>query len=171
LGGYNSYNSKVTQHYTSSFHQSDAFHGTQTLDDTLTTKNSLIQTNFYLMYLINSRSSVKCYLKAGISYNFSVNTDNSLNESYYGTTETVTNGNPPVAGSVQNSAPIIELKKSYLVPLFGVGMIYGRNTLEFSYWLPADIGGEPIGIQGSPSQAFKISSMSLSYYFSVFRTK
>ncbi len=170
--GYNSYNYKVTQNYTTSFYESDAFHGTQTLDDTLTTKNSLIQTNFYLMYLINPRSSVKCYLKAGISYNFSLNTDNSVVEKYSGTSSTVKNGNPPVEGIIRNDgAPIIQLKKSYLVPLFGIGMIYGRNTLEFSYFLPADIGAEPIGTLGFPSQAFKISSMSLSYSFSVFRTK
>jgi hypothetical protein len=169
--GYNSYNSELKGHNTSSFYESDAYHGTATFDDTLTTKNSLIQTNFYLMYLINPLSSVKCYLKAGFSYNFSLNTDNSVDEKYSGTSVTVRNGNPPYEGSFQDAGSIILLKKSYLSPLFGIGMIYGRSTVEFSYYLPADIGGEPIGIQGTPSQAFSISSMSLSYSFSVFRTK
>ena len=81
------------------------------------------------------------------------------------------NGNPPVESKFQNGGSLIELKKSYLAPLFGVGMTYGRSTIEFSYCLPADIGGQPIGIQGISGPAFKISSMSLSYSFSVFRTK
>jgi hypothetical protein len=169
--GYNSYNCKLTEHSTSSFYESVNYNGTSTIDDTLTTKNSFIQTNFYLMYLVNPLSSVKCYLKAGISYNFSLNTDNSVDEKYSGASVTVRNGNPPVESSIQNAGSIIQLKKSYLAPLFGVGMTYGRNTLEFSYYLPADIGGQPIGLQGTPSQAFKISSMSLSYYYSVFKTK
>jgi len=114
---------------------------------------------------------VKCYLKAGISYNFSLNTDNSVDEKYSGASETVRNGNPPYESSFQSGGSIIQLKKTYLTPLFGIGMIYGRSTVEFSYYLSAEIGGEPIGLQGTPSQAFKISSMSLSYFFSVFRTK
>jgi hypothetical protein len=170
--GYNSYNLERTEHSTSSFYESDAYHGTTTFDDTLTTKNSLIQTNFYLMYMINPLSSLKFYLKAGISYNFSLNTDNSVDEKYFGASVFVRNGNPPVTSPVENPGnSLIQIKKSYLTPLFGIGVAYGRNTLEFSYYLPAEIGGEPIGIQGTPSQAFKISSMSLSYSFSVFRTK
>ena len=124
------------------------------------------------MYVVNPLSSVKCFLKAGISYNFSLNSDNSVDERNAGTSVSVTNGNPPVQSNFKNSnSNLVILKKSYLAPVFGAGMVYGRNTLEFSYYLPADIGGEPIGILGTPSQAFKISSMSLSYYFSVFRTK
>jgi hypothetical protein len=169
--GYNSYNCDLKEHNTSSFYESVNYNGTSTYNDTLTTKNSFLQTNFYLMYLINPLSSVKCYLKAGISYYFSKNTDNSVDEKYSGTTEIVTNGNPPAEGAVQNNGSVVQLKKSYLVPLFGIGMVYGRSSLEFSYYPPADIGGEPIGLQGAPSQAFKISSMSLCYYFSVFRTK
>ena len=146
--GYNSYNCELTGHNTSSFYESDNYNGTSTFNDTLTTKNSLIQTNFYLMYLINPLSSVKCFLKAGISYSFSLNTDNSVNENYSGTSETVTNGNPPNESTFQNSGSLIHIKEKLLAPLFGVGMIYGRSTLEFSYYLPADIGGQPIGIQG-----------------------
>jgi len=169
--GYNSYDCKLTGHNTSSFYQSDNYHGSAAYDDTLTTKNSLIQTNFYLIYLINPLSPVKCYLKAGISYNFSLNSDNSVDEKYSGTTETVTNGNPPTHAVIQNSGTIIPIKKSYLAPLFGAGINYGRSSLEFSYYLPTDIGSQPIGVQGTSSQDFKVSSMSLSYYFSVFRTK
>ncbi len=123
------------------------------------------------MYLVNPLSSVKCYLKAGISYNFSLNTDNTVYEKYSGTSSTVMNGKPPVEAVLQNAGTIIRVKKSYLSPQFGIGMIYGRSALEFSYFLPADIGGEPMNAEGTPSQAFKISSMSISYYFSVFRTK
>ena len=124
------------------------------------------------MYVVNPLSSVKCFLKAGISYSFSLNPENTVDEKNAGTEVSVTNGNPPNTSSFKNSsANLLILKKSYLVPLFGAGMVYGRNTLEFSYYLPAEIGGEPIGILGTPSQAFKVSSMSLSYYFSIFRTK
>jgi hypothetical protein len=170
-GGYNSYKCKLTEHSTSSFYQSVNYNGTSTLDDTLTTKNSLIQTNFYLMYLINPLSSVKCYLKAGISYNFSLNTDNSVDEKYSGTSETVRNGNPPVKSDIQNAGYLILLKKNYLAPLFGIGMIYGRSTMEFSYYLPANLGSEPNDVLANSGPAFKISSMSLTYSFSVFRTK
>ena len=170
--GYTSYRCERTEHNTGNFYASDNWYNTVDFNDTLTTKNSLIQTNFYLMFVINPLSSVKCFLKAGISYNFSLNSENSVDEKNAGTEVSVTNGNPPYESSFNNpSANLINLKKSYLVPLFGFGMAYGRNALEFSYYLPADIGGEPIGPQGVQSQAFKISSMSLSYYFSVFRTK
>ena len=169
--GYNSYDYKLTEHSTKSFYESVNYNGTSTIDDTLTTKNSLIQTNFYLMYLVNPLSSIKFYLKAGISYNFSLSTDNSVDEKYSGTSMTVMNGNPPVQSNIQNGGSIIQLKKSYLAPLFGIGATFGHSTLEFSYFLPADIGGQPIGIQGTPSASFNISSMSLSYYFSVFKTK
>jgi hypothetical protein len=169
--GYNSYNCELTSHTTSSFYQSDNYHGTATFDDTLTTKNSLIQTNFYVMYLINPLSSVKCYLKAGLSLNFSFNEENSVNESYSGFTKIVANGNPPVENAIQGSGILILLKKRYLAPMFGLGMSSGRSTLEFSYCLPVDIGSQPISIQGNSGPAFNISSMSLSYYISVFRTK
>lgn len=169
--GYNSYNCKLTEHSTSSFYESAAYNGTSTFNDTLTTKNSLIQTNFYLMYLINPLNSVKCYLKAGISYNFSLNTDNSVNENYTGTSETVRNGNPPVESNIQNGGYLILLKKGYLAPLFGIGMIYGRSTLEFSYYLPSDLGSEPNDMLANSGPPFKISSMLVSYSFSIFRTK
>ena len=170
--GFNSYNIERAEHTTGSFYESDNWHSTTDFNDTLTTKNSLIQTNFYLMYVINPLSSVKGFLKAGFSYNFSLNSDNAVYEKNAGTEVSVTNGNPPYESSFKNpNANLINLKKTYLVPLFGVGIVYGRNTLEFSYYLPAEIGGEPIGPQGVQSQAFKISSMSLSYSFSVFRTK
>ena len=55
--------------------------------------------------------------------------------------------------------------------MFGVGMIYGRSSLEFSYFLPVDIGSVPSDIYADSGPIFKISSMSLSYHFSVFRTK
>lgn len=170
--GYNSYNCVRTEHNTGNFYASDNWHSTVDFNDTLTTKNSMLQTNFYLMYVVNPLSSVKCFLKAGISYSFSLNPENTVDEKNAGTEVSVTNGNPPNTSSFKNSsANLLILKKSYLVPLFGAGMVYGRNTLEFSYYLPAEIGGEPIGILGTPSQAFKVSSMSLSYYFSIFRTK
>jgi len=169
--GYNSYNLELKAHDTTSFHQSNNYYGSSIFDDTLTTKNSLIQTNFYLMYLINPLSSVKCYLKAGLSFSFSMNTDNSVYKSYSEISTTVRNGNPPTVSTWQNSGPIILLKKKYLAPMFGVGMIYGRSSLEFSYFLPADIGSVPSDIYADSGPAFKISSMSLSYHFSVFRTK
>ena len=170
--GYNSYNCELKEHNTGNFYASDSWHSTATFNDTLTTKNSLIQTNFYLMYLVNPLSSVKCFLKAGISYSFSINSENSVGEKNSGTDVVVTNGNPPKESTFRNfNSSLILLKKSYLTPLFGVGMTYGRNTLEFSYFLPSDIGSEPSNIDGTSGPAFKISSMSLCYYFSVFRTK
>jgi hypothetical protein len=169
--GYNSYNLDLKAHTTSSFHESNAYYGSSIIDDTLTTKNSLIQTSFYLMYLVNPLSSVKCYLKAGLNFNFSLNTDNSVDESYTQTSMIVRNGNPPAESIWQNSGPIIQLKKKYLAPMFGVGMTYGRSTLEFSYYMSADIGSEPNDAFADSGPSFKISSMSLSYYFSVFRTK
>jgi hypothetical protein len=169
--GYNSYNCKLTQHSSNSFYNSVNSNGTSTFDDTLTTKNSLIQTNFFLEYLINPRSSVKCYLKAGLSLNFSFNEENSVNESYSGITKIVANGNPPVENAIQGSGILILLKKRYLAPMFGLGTSFGRSTLEFSYCLPVDIGSQPISIQGNSGPAFNISSMSLGYFFSVFRTK
>lgn len=169
--GYNSYNCKLTGHSTSSFYESVNYNGTSTFDDTLTNKNSFIQTNFYLMYLVNPLSNVKCYLKAGISYNFSLNTDNSVNENNTGTSVTVRNGNPPVESKIQNGGYLILLKKSYMAPQFGIGIIYGRSTLEFSYYLPSDIGSEKNDLYGDRGPVFKISSMLLSYYFSVLRTK
>jgi hypothetical protein len=169
--GYNSYNGKLTEHTTNSFYVSAANNGTSTYDDTLTTKNSLVQTNFYLMYMINPLSRVKCYLKAGISLNFSLNTENSVNESYSGFTKIVQNGNPPVQNAIQNSGIIIPLKERYLTPLFGIGVNFDRSTLEFSYCLPADIGSQTKGPEGESGPAFKISSMTLSYSFSVFQTK
>jgi hypothetical protein len=124
------------------------------------------------MYVVNPLSSIKFYLKAGISYNFSPNSDdNPVNETSKGTTVTVRNGNPPVQSNFQDGGTVVQLKKSYLTPLFGIGTTFSRSTLEFSYYLPADIGGQPIGLQGTPSQSFNISSMSLSYYFSVFKIK
>jgi hypothetical protein len=169
--GYNSYNLDLKAHTTTSFHESDAYYGSSIIDDTLTTKNSLIQTNLYLMYLINPLGSVKCYLKAGLNFNFSLNTDNSVYESYSSTSTIVRNGNPPGVSTWQNSGAIIQLKKKYLAPLFGAGVTYGRSTLEFSYYMPADIGSEPNDAFADSGPVFKISSMSLSYYLSVFRTK
>ncbi|HEX3080091.1 MAG TPA: hypothetical protein VHQ04_06495, partial [Puia sp.] len=130
--GYNSYNCERSEHNTGSFYQSDNWHSTVDFNDTLTTKNSLIQTNFYVMYVVNPLSSVKCFLKAGISYNFSLNSDNSVDERNAGTSVSVTNGNPPVQSNFKNSnSNLVILKKSYLAPVFGAGMVYGRNTLEF----------------------------------------
>lgn len=170
--GYNSYQYELRKSGTGGFYESDAYHGTATFGDTVSTKNSLIQTNFYLMYLINPLSTVKCYLKAGISYNFSLLSDVAVYEKNSGTTSTVRNGNPPEEGSFQRGySPIILLQKNYLAPLFGIGVITGRHTLEFSYYLPADIGAVPTDISGLPGPAFEISSMSLCYYFSLFGTK
>ncbi len=169
--GYNSYNCKLTQHSANSFYNSVNSNGTSVFDDTLTTKNSLIQTNFFLEYLINPLSSVKFYLKAGLSLNFSFNEQNSVNESYSGVTKIVANGNPPVENAIQGNGILILLKKRYLAPMFGIGTTIGRSSLEFSYCLPVDVGSQPLGAQGTLSGSFNISSMALCYYFSMFKTK
>ena len=170
--GYNSYNCKSTNSGETSFYQSVNYHGSRTYDDTVTTKNSFIQTNLYLMYLINPLNKMKFYIKAGINYSFSLNVDGSINEKNSGTTSTVTNGNPPVAGSFQNSSHgIIPIKKNYLTPMFAIGVIKERHTLEFSYYLPSDIGKNISNINGSTGQSFKISSMTLYYYYSLFPIK
>src|SRR5206468_3773018 len=112
--GYNSYNCERSEHNTGNFFQSDNWHSTVDFNDTLTTKNSLIQTNFYVMYVVNPLSPVKCFLKAGISYNFSLNSDNSVDERNAGTSVSVTNGNPPVQSNFKNSnSNLVILKKSY----------------------------------------------------------
>jgi hypothetical protein len=170
--GYNGYQYNVGKAFKDSFYQSQYYHGTEAYNDTMRMKNSMIQTNFYLMWLVNPLGNMNCYLKAGISYNFSLNTDVSINESNAGTTSTVRNGLPPVPDSFQNSEHSINaLKKNYLAPLFGIGLIHGRHTLEFSYFFPADLGSEVNSTDGSFGPAFKISSMSLAYHFTVFSTK
>jgi hypothetical protein len=170
--GYSSYKGEVKGPGVGNFYASENWHSTSHFNDTLTTKNSLMQTNFYLMYVVNPLSTVMGYVKAGVNYSFSLNTPNQIIEKNSGTESVVTNGNPATESSFQAAAHSInDLKNSYLTPMFGVGMIVGRSTLEFAYYLPAELGGEPNGTLGTSEPSFKVSSMSLSYYFSVFRTK
>jgi hypothetical protein len=168
--GYNNYNLRITKSGTASYYESSNYYQDVVYDDTLTLKNALIQTNFYLMYLINPLSEVKCYVKAGINCNFPLNGDVSVNEKNAGTTLGVLNGNPPTTGSFRNDdQPVIYLKGTYLTPLFAAGINTGRHTLEFSYYLPSDIADKRTTFAGRVDRTFRISSMTFCYYYTLFR--
>jgi hypothetical protein len=167
--GYNAYNRSITQSGSLTHTASAAFYSTTTYDETLTIKNSLLLTNIYFMYLVNPLGKIKAYVKTGLNYNFSISGNIDVTSTFKGFTSGIMNGNTPFQGSEQGSISLITLEKNYLAVLFSAGIVTGRSRLEFSYWPPTDIA-KPSGdiLGGTTKTYFKIGSMALYYYFSLF---
>jgi hypothetical protein len=167
--GYNAYNRSITQSGSITHNVSAAYYYTTTYDETLTVQNSMLLTNIYFMYLINPLDKIKAYVKTGLNYNFSISGNIDVISTYKSTTSGIMNGNVPFQGGEQGSISMITLEKNYLAVLFSAGIETGRSRLEFSYWPPVNIA-KPSGdiLGGTTKPNFKIGSMALYYYFSLF---
>ena len=120
---------------------------------------------------------MKVFVKAGVNYNVSVGNNKEVTSTYTSSTSGVKNGNYPFQSTSNRSVSPVLLKGSYYVPLFSARFICGRSKLEFSYW-PATNIEEPTTVEptayigGTVSNpTFKVGTLGLLFYFSLFQTK
>lgn len=171
--GYNGFNRTISDSGSNYHAESAAFYYTTTYDETITVKRSMLLSNFYVMYLFNPLSKVKVFAKAGLNYNFSIGNNSGVVSTFTSGTRGIMNGNVPFKDSANSSLTIYSLKSGYLAPVFSTGVISGRSKFEFTYWPPVSIS-DPLDIYGfniSGNTFFKLGSMGIFYYFSLFSSK
>jgi hypothetical protein len=125
----------------------------------------VIAANLYGMYLINPLSKINVYVKAGINYNMTVGKDPNVYFSTKGTEVYNNNGVITVTETGYSpNAVLIELQKYYPSVLASVGVIQGRQKLEFCYFSHTGIGNPDL-------YSFSVGAMGLYYYFTMYSTK
>jgi hypothetical protein len=120
---------------------------------TLTSTNSLIQSDLYLMYLFNPLSKTNFYMKGGVGINNSVNSDMNVYR----------NGTRPVIET--------NVSKNFISYMISAGVIMGRSTFEFSFSPYTQLADAGNTTYGPPDKNFKLSTMAVYYYFSLFPWK
>jgi len=120
---------------------------------TLTSANSIIQSNLYLMYLFNPLDKTNFYMKGGVGYNNSVNTDMNIYR----------NGTHPVIET--------NVSKNFISYMLSAGVSMGRSSFEFSFSPYTQLADPGNTTYGPPGKNFKLSTMAVYYYFSIFPWK
>jgi hypothetical protein len=166
--GYNGYNGKLITSGTINHVESAAYYWTTTYNDTVTVRNSLLVSNIYIMYFLNPLSHVKVYLKVGVNYNFSFSNNIDVLTQNTSSTTGIKNGNVPFQSNSAGNHSLVTIKKGYLSFLTSVGVTEGRHTLEFSYSPNAEIADPGNYLFAPFKKSFKIGSMAVYYYFSLF---
>ena len=166
--GYNGYNETIQQSGTNTTNVSANYYYTTTYHDTMTLKNSYIQSNFYIMYVINPLSRINLYVKAGVNYNFSTTSDRDVISHYAINTTGIKNGNVPFENNDAGVKTIINMKGNFFSYLVSLGVREGRSKLEFTYWPDAQLAAPSGELNGGPVNDFKLGRMAFNYYFLLF---
>jgi len=170
--GYNGYNSTISKSGANQYYGSVNYHFTTTYSETININSSFLQSNLYLMWVVNPLSKIKGFVKAGINCNFLLSDRSDFTTTYVSSTQGVKNGTVPITDSTNGSSPLFNIKSNYLVPVISAGIISGRSKLEFNYWPPVAITDPKYNdLTPIASTTFKIGSFGIFYYFSLFPVK
>jgi hypothetical protein len=168
--GYNGYNRTVNTSGSYQTNQPPNYVSTSVYSETITTKNSLLYSNLYLMYIINPEGNARFYVKGGINYYFSfAYNKNDVNMKWSRTETGVMNGNNPFVDHYGDSVQLITVKNYFISFKGAAGVNFGRSSLEFSYSPPVQIGttSEDYLLAGNQSD-FKFATLGLCFYFKLF---
>jgi hypothetical protein len=168
--GYNGYNCTIN---TSGSYISNTVPNqtsTSVYNETITTKNSLLYSNLYLMYMINPAGRIRYYLKGGLNYYFSFDYNkNEVNLKWTRTETGVVNGNMPYVDHYGDSGQLITMKNYFISFKCAGGVNFGRSFLELSYSPPVQIAATSGDYYLSGNQTdFKFSSVGICFYFMLF---
>jgi hypothetical protein len=167
--GYNGYHCTINN---SGSYQIDRqyYHATTEYTETITTSNSLLSSNLYVMYLINPLSSTRFYVKGGINYYFSfAYNKNGVNLDWERTENGIENGTIPTHYIYGDNTQIITVKNYFITFKCAAGVNFGRGSLELSYVPPTQLAtsGEYVSPTDNKTD-FKLTTIGICYYFTLF---
>jgi hypothetical protein len=168
--GYNGYHCTINNSGSFQTVEGPSRHSTSDYNETITTENSFLVSNLYLMYLVNPLGSTRFYLKGGINYNFSLEyVRNAVNMQWSRTENGVQNGNMPFQNHYGDAGELIATNNYFISFKCAAGVNFGRSFLEVSYSPPVQIGtaSEDIALSGNQTD-FKLSTLGICLYFMLF---
>ena len=171
--GYDQYNINMEKSWTSS-HNYPGNTDTTQYHEIITGKNSTLFTNLYVMWVMNPLSRTQVFIKAGMSYHFSLTNDPNITSSYSQDVKGSHFGTP-FENYFQTETILVLIKSDYLSFFSAAGVSYGRHSFEISYRPPSELvirSHESSSGNSAVSQiSFKVGSISAHYFFALAGTK
>ena len=158
---YSSYKVSEDRSGVNGWFSSQNFYDTTTYKQHTFGSNAFVSLNLFATYVLNPEAKLKYFLKGGMWYSFSVQSNSSVYTDYKTTDVATAWGHPPTTSEGSGEKGIFAVPKSFGDILVGGGVIFGRSQVGVDYGLPSFTGR----FNGTGTK-FKIGTLSVAYGYS-----